>query len=454
MCLRLLKHQGSHRSWRVAISVVAAVAGLALCLPAVSAQEQDIAERRVSSLKRTIAELEEYVSNVQGELIELLSGEKTEETAASIEEKRRVVSELRTRLRSVKSELAQVDAMQAEQTRQQEVAALKEAVANRDEQLRALNEQLAVFERERETPLENAELKIYQLKYLPAEDASFTIREILGDKGLRISVDERSNALVVSAQEQKLQLIEALLARLDSSTESDLAARGASHNVPRSLLVRVIWLADDLLEGEGEPPANYLPIPVIEALGKLGVNAGRVVGQAIASVSRDGDARHVVEFRSKADAVIRNQPVFLSCQGRVHPLVENLASLDVDINVSSPTINTAVEGSISTPLGQYMVLGTANAVTSEQSESGRRATLERLRAQQEAERAMEEERMREEQEGDRPYRPRGGSGGGFGGRTPLGHLAGAEEAPTHRSTRFVFVIQVLRAESFAQEAQQ
>jgi hypothetical protein len=453
MYARLFFNQRQNRSRRVAGIVLTAVVGLALSSSTVVAENGTVE----ASLKTGIAEGEAYIQKLQGELIELLSGEQTDETARSIARKRAEVVETRAALEDLQSQLAKVDserAKLAERTRQQEVAKLQEAVANRDEQLRALNEQLAVFERERETPLENAELKIYQLKYLPAEDASFTIREILGDKGLRISVDERSNALVVSAQEQKLQLIEALLARLDSSTESDLAARGASHNVPRSLLVRVIWLADDLLEGEGEPPANYLPIPVIEALGKLGVNAGRVVGQAIASVSRDGDARHVVDFRSKADAVIRNQPVFLSCQGRVHPLVENLASLDVDINVSSPTINTAVEGSISTPLGQYMVLGTANAVTSEQTAAGRRATLERLRAQQEAERAMEEERMREEQEGDRPYRPRGGSGGGFGGRTPLGHLAGAEEAPTHRSTRFVFVIQVLRAESFAQETQQ
>jgi hypothetical protein len=101
-----------------------------------------------------------------------------------------------------------------------------------------------------------------------------------------------------------------------------------------------------------------------------------------------------------------------------------------------------------------MVLGTANAVTTDQSESARRAMLGRIRAEQEAQRLAEEEEA---------GRGRGGGfdggRGGFGeGRGMGGGFGRASEPPAedvnYRTSRFVFVVQVLEAESFAPESGQ
>jgi hypothetical protein len=64
-------------------------------------------------------------------------------------------------------------------------------------------------------------LKIFSLQNASASDAAAILQSVLpvsqNEEPLRIGVDARSNALIVSASEEKLKIIEAVLLRLDES---------------------------------------------------------------------------------------------------------------------------------------------------------------------------------------------------------------------------------------------
>jgi hypothetical protein len=128
-------------------------------------------------------------------------------------------------------------------------------------------------------------------------------------------------------------------------------------------LLRVFWLADNLPKGVGQTPTDFLPDSVIVAAKKLGLEAPRLVTQTVNSIALGRE--DAVDFSANVPAVLFDQPVGLNCQGRIKLVSDDRVRLEMGVHVGGPAINCELNGSLATPLGHYMVLGTANSVMAE-----------------------------------------------------------------------------------------
>ena len=140
---------------------------------------------------------------------------------------------------------------------------MKEQLAEREKQMAMLAKQMMEQQRRQPLPpLENGQMKMYTLSYAPARDAAQTIESLFGSQTLRIAVDERSNSLIVYGKPDSLTALDALLSRLDEQAAPPPLAEKSKQSAvaaPRSLLLRVFWLADGLPEGVGQNPTDFLP---------------------------------------------------------------------------------------------------------------------------------------------------------------------------------------------------
>ena len=246
----------------------------------------------------------------------------------------------------------------------QQLQQMKEQLAEREKQMATL---LAEQRRQPLPPLENGQLKVFSLVAVPARAAAQTIESLFGSQVLRIAVDERSNSLIVYGKSDSLTAVDALLSRLDEKAAATAGGEKSKQNAaaaPRSLLLRVFWLADNLPEGVGQKPTDFLPESVIQAAKKLGVvEAPRLVTQTVNSLALGRE--DAVDFSTSVPAILFDQPVGLTCQGRIKLVSDDRVRLDMGVHVGGPAVNCEINGSLATPLGHYMVLGTANSVMAE-----------------------------------------------------------------------------------------
>jgi hypothetical protein len=400
-------------------------------------------------IQRQIEAMQESVVKAQQQLLVLLSSgaPANDQGAKSTAEALGAKIEARTaELEKLKQMLAQARERESAESRGAELAKLQADLARSQAQVAELNAQLAKMEQEREEqPIDNAEFKIFTLKNLNPQDASFTVQEILSGSPMRVAVDHRANSLVVAGDEKTLQIVEALLQQLDSTVGS--AEPAASREAARSLLVRIFWLADGLPEGEGVEPRNVLPLPVRNALEKLGLVGPRIVGQTVNAISRNDNGGDSAKFRTSIPALLFKQPAALNCSGDLSSLRDDRAELYVAIQASGPSISADLSGSVVAPLGHYMVLGTANSLIPDP------ATNPAV--------SQSSDPPRGGMDGGRGF---DGGGGGFdGGRggygatapgtyiDPVTGMAGQAQG-SFKTSRFAFVVQVVEAESFAPEA--
>jgi hypothetical protein len=347
----------------------------------------------------------------------------------------------------------------------QQVQQIKEQLAEREKQLEMMAKQMMEHHRQQPLPpLENGQLKVYSLVAVPARAAGQTIESLFGSQVLRIAIDERSNSLIVYGKPDSLTAVEALLSRLDekaaASASGDKSKRGASA-APRSVLLRVFWLADGLPEGVGQNAADFLPKSVLLATNKLGLEAPRLVSQTVNSLAVGRDDG--VNFATNVPAVLRDQPNHLDCDGRLKLVSDERVQLEMRVRVFAPAIVCELSGSLATPLGHYMVLGTANSLMAEGGPAaGAMAGGPGIGPGR-----------REAGAGFGAGRPGGGyrvgpegapapgaSAGPEGGPSPLAAPAEAsggpgagEQAvkPGFKSSRFAFVVQIIEGQSYPAE---
>jgi hypothetical protein len=320
--------------------------------------------------RREAVELEKNIADLRADLAKLLEMQReAEEPQSSLRdsEKDPTLSPANAPNASLSSRrLAAVEeakAMEAEAL-QSALLQARAQLAERERQLAEYSKQLAKFERASALPpLQNAQVKVFSLVNLAAADAAKTIESLFGLQTLRIATDDRANALIVMGTAESLPVVEALLMRLDQKADAGGNPEGtaaASPAAPRSLLLRIFWLADGLPPGEGQEPTEFLPKSVIEATERLGLREPRLVTQTVNSLAVASDS--AVEFSTSVPAVVFKQPAGLTCSGHMRPLTQDRTTLQVQIQVSGASINCQLGGSLATPLGHYMVLGTANSV--------------------------------------------------------------------------------------------
>jgi hypothetical protein len=330
-------------------------------------------------------------------------------------------------------------------------------LADREAQLKMISKQI-VDQQSRPAlpPLENAQIKLFTLLYAPARDAAHTIETLLGTHSMRVAVDDRTNTLIVYGKADSTALLEALLERIDRAaapaSRSEKAKQAGA--APRSLLVRMFWLADGVRDGSD--PADFLPQDVLRAANKVGLEEPRLVTQTVNSLAISRD--EVADFQTNVPAILAGEPNLLSCDGRLKMIGDDHVRLDMGVRVGFPK-DCNLKGSLTSPLGHYMVLGTANWVMPDFAAAGANVSPFGMAPGRMAPRGAARPRGPEagpagpEASG---AGPEGSAPGAFGGYVAAGAAlvapGGAAEPqlkPNIKTSRFAFVVQVIEGESYA-----
>jgi hypothetical protein len=359
----------------------------------------------------------------------------------------------------VASALNEINRYRADQSQESSnLQEMKKQLAKREMQLAEREKQLATAAKqlteERRPPLpalDNGTIKVYRFMYAQPRDAAKTVESLFGTQSLRLAVDERSNSLLVYGRPDTVSTLDALLTRLDEQASPDGAKPAAtSAAAPRSLLLRVFWLADLMPETVGQAPTDFLPMSVLEAVTeKLGLEAPRLVAQSATSLATNKD--EPIEFSANVPAVLLEQPAMMSCSGKLKLVDENRARMEMGVQVGGPAANCDLRGSMATPLGHYMVLGTANSMIAEGGAmmGGPGGPGMGLRGREMRPGGRGEFGEATPAAGAVP----GGFGPEGGAADPSAGLPGAEGGampgkPNYRTSRFAFVVQVIDGQSY------
>lgn len=207
--------------------------------------------------------------------------------------------------------------------------------------------------------------RIFVLRNLSAESASETVRQLMADRDatLAISVAGEGNALIVAGAAAQLEEVGQLLDSLDQlvgERKNDLRAAD-DDDVTRSLMLRLFWLADESPEGEGDDPSKYLPSSVLKAVKPLlGIDSPRLVAQASSSIAAGPD--EAAEFVLQSPVKLHGRLARMRGEGFARIVGDNRVLTKLQLLIDGPGLSYRLEGSLSTDLGHYAVLGSSNAL--------------------------------------------------------------------------------------------
>ena len=238
----------------------------------------------------------------------------------------------------------------------------EEQLNEREKRLAIASQQIAEQRRVPLPPLENGTMKLYKLKFVPAHAAAQTVESLFGAQALRLAVDERGNTLIAYSKPESIAALDSLVSRLDEQAAAAADPDKSTKNnaaLPRSLMVRVFWLADGVPQTFGQNPADFLPASVLAATAKLGLESPRLVVQTVSSLATGKE--DTVEFSTSVPAALFEQAVVMNCGGKLKLVSDDRVRVDMNAHVVGDTTSCDLIGSMATPLGHYMVLGTANS---------------------------------------------------------------------------------------------
>jgi len=226
--------------------------------------------------------------------------------------------------------------------------------------------------------MQNSQVSVFRLQYLRASSAADTISALLGNEGFRLAIEEKSNQLIVSAPAEISKAIGDLLQKIDAAPAQKNVSIATSQKqaAPKNLQVHTFWVADGLKDGEGRFIADFLPTSIFGAFKKLGLEDARIVAQSTSSIisnANSDDVKKSKQFGSKMSATINGRALQFESHGELYLLEHQQIDIQMRAEISGiphsldgriPRRHSEceVEGSLSAPLGHYMVLGTANYV--------------------------------------------------------------------------------------------
>jgi tetratricopeptide (TPR) repeat protein len=256
-------------------------------------------------------------------------------------------------------------------------------------------------------PIDEGVIKVFRLRHADVVKTAEMVQSLFGVGQLRIAVDDRTNSLVAFGQAEPLKVVEAILMNLDQkSAESHAASEPKDQSAeaaPRSVMVRVFWLADS--PNAGPPAIDYLPESVIAGVQKLGLKDAQLVAQSANTLN--AEARRESKFSTFVPAQMGEQQVELQGSGSARWLDGDRIGLELNLQVMGDA-QSQVGGSLAMPLNHYMVLGASNSVIQSRGKTAQKGTEQGLFV--------------------------------------------AEEQPAKAvDSRFAFVVQVVEAESYAGE---
>ncbi len=214
---------------------------------------------------------------------------------------------------------------------------------------------------------EEEQLKVFQIVNADPAVLLEAISEIFDSDRIRLAVDPRTNAILAKGPERDLNIVEAILLRLDEQAGRELAR-------PQAFRVRVVWLASGLSSEEAAEPAADLKEVLVE-LRKVGVDGLRQVGQVMVMTLSGSD------FEVSCAPMLGETRADTEINGRLQE-AEGVPYLNIDISgsrlayVPLPTPTEIRPGpnrvqraelvarlatEIVAPCGQYVVLGVTPA---------------------------------------------------------------------------------------------
>jgi hypothetical protein len=423
------------------------------------AKQNDVVDQSIARAQKALAEL----LQLENRLLVLSQRQPTDSNKAEIDSVTDAISKAVLRIQA--PHLKEMTVEQAAQP--QQLQQMKEQLAEREKQTAVLAKQLAEQRRPPLPPLENGTMKVYRLSFVPAREAAATVESLIGSQTLRFAVDERNNSLIAYSKPESVPALDTLLMRLDEQAAEGAKGENSKQSSaagPRSLLLRVFWLADNLPGWIGQDPNEFLPKSVVEATGKLGLVSPRLVTQTVNSLAIGRE--DAVDFSTYVPALLFDQPVSLTCEGKLKLASDDRVRSEMVVTVEGPTLNCNLRGSLATPLGHYMVLGTANSVLAEGTpENAPIGAAPGMMGPGMGPRAPAGGRagVAPEQAGPGGFRGGpvarkglGGAAGSEGGAAPGGEFGvpGAPPQPENvkfNSSRFAFVVQVVGGQSYPAE---
>jgi len=155
-------------------------------------------------------------------------------------------------------------------------------------------------------PEEPDQLKVFRLIHTDVKNAAKIISELSDRRRIKVSTDPRTNSLVASGPARDLEVIEALLLRLDEGDARQRPAPGPT----TTFRVRVVWLATGLTDDDLPAPADDLE-QLLAELSKLGVSDPRQVAEIAVDTLPHGT------FKVRYRATFDRSPVDLDVSGQL-----------------------------------------------------------------------------------------------------------------------------------------
>jgi type II secretory pathway component GspD/PulD (secretin) len=217
-------------------------------------------------------------------------------------------------------------------------------------------------------PLKDIQIKVFSLIHADAGTLAEMISTLFDGEDVKISFDPKANAIVATGPERALEVIEALLLRMDTDQHRETPKTSSA-----TFQVRVVWLVSGLEGGQMAPPADDLNV-VVHELHDLGVTGLRQGAQALVNTTPGG------EFHVSCAPMLDQGPTDVRICGSLE-LKEDVPVLDIEITGtlvhSVPLRRSSGEKrpeqlvqrgdlanlatKIAAPLGQYVVLGVTPA---------------------------------------------------------------------------------------------
>jgi hypothetical protein len=199
-------------------------------------------------------------------------------------------------------------------------------------------------------PREDAEapspkLSIFPLRSLEPDKAlEDSLRLAFGKSG-NFAVDKTRKLVIVSADKNTMDAVEALITRLETV--------GASR-LDEDVQVRVVWLVNATDQEKGSGPPDDLK-EILPGLVKLGIDQPRFVAQFVVN------AQPNAHFQAKGTAKLGTSPCNVSVSGRLNNRSDP-AGLEITIQASRGTASGKEEicnlqTDITAPSGHLVVLG-------------------------------------------------------------------------------------------------
>ena len=201
-------------------------------------------------------------------------------------------------------------------------------------------------------------LKVFNLANSRAAPMAEVLGEVVPDA--RIAIDQRTNSLIISGDEEALRIAESLAMKLDATAPQE--SQPEQRSTPRkSVNIRLLWLATGLKEPAGPMPKDLEP--VISELSKAGVNDLQLVANTM--LTTRGESFNLLSTPSL------ETPVTLALEGTLKWSAEDsMPLLTVQLVVQrmvdrlkpsgeAPGALINLSSTIDAPFGQFIVLGAA-----------------------------------------------------------------------------------------------